>query len=142
LERVPQVFVKLLCYCETWAFLLAKFITGPVWWFYLFWIPDFLQREHSLALLHIGMPILVIYLIADAGSVTGGWLSSSFIRRGKTGNASRKLAMLICAVCAAPIVSVPKLASLWGAVFVIGLAAAAHQGFPAACSPCLRTCFR
>jgi MFS transporter, ACS family, hexuronate transporter len=119
----------LLAYRQTWALLLAKFITDPVWWFYLFWIPDFLQREHGLALLHIGMPILVIYLIADAGSVTGGWLSSSLIRRGKTVNASRKIAMLICAICAVPIVFVPKVASLWGAILLIGLAAAAHQGF-------------
>jgi ACS family hexuronate transporter-like MFS transporter len=120
---------KLLAHRQTWAFVLAKFITDPVWWFYLFWIPDFLQREHGLALLNIGMPILVIYLIADAGSVAGGWLSSFFIRSGKTVNASRKLAMLICAVCVVPIVFVPKVASLWGAVLVIGVAAAAHQGF-------------
>jgi ACS family hexuronate transporter-like MFS transporter len=120
---------KLLAHRQTWAFVLAKFITDPVWWFYLFWIPDFLQREHGLALLNIGMPILVIYLIADAGSVAGGWLSSFFIRKGKTVNASRKLAMLICAVCVVPIVFVPKVASMWGAVLVIGVAAAAHQGF-------------
>jgi ACS family hexuronate transporter-like MFS transporter len=122
-------WLKLLTHRQTWAFVLAKFITDPVWWFYLFWIPDFLQREHGLALLNIGMPILVIYLIADAGSVAGGWLSSFFIRIGKSVNASRKLAMLICAVCVLPIVFVPKVASLWGAVLVIGVAAAAHQGF-------------
>jgi ACS family hexuronate transporter-like MFS transporter len=122
-------WLKLLAHRQTWAFVLAKFVTDPVWWFYLFWIPDFLQREHGLALLNIGMPILVIYLIADAGSVAGGWLSSFFIRSGKTVNASRKLAMLICAVCVLPIVFVPKVASMWGAVLVIGVAAAAHQGF-------------
>jgi MFS transporter, ACS family, hexuronate transporter len=128
----PQIRVssfRLLAYRQTWAFVLAKFITDPVWWFYLFWIPDFLQREHGLALLNIGMPILVIYLIADAGSVAGGWLSSFFIRSGQTVNASRKFAMLICAVCVVPIVFVPKVASMWGAVLVIGVAAAAHQGF-------------
>jgi MFS transporter, ACS family, hexuronate transporter len=128
----PQVrvnWIKLLPHRQTWAFILGKFITDPVWWFYLFWIPDFLQREHGLALMNIGMPILVIYLIADAGSVAGGWLSSSFIRRGKTVNASRKLAMLICAVSVVPVVLVPKIASLWIAVLVIGVAAAAHQGF-------------
>jgi ACS family hexuronate transporter-like MFS transporter len=122
-------WLKLLAHRQTWAFVLAKFITDPVWWFYLFWIPDFLQRQHGLALLNIGMPILVIYLIADAGSVAGGWLSSFFIRIGKSVNASRKLAMLICAVCVLPIIFVPKVASLWGAVLVIGVAAAAHQGF-------------
>jgi MFS transporter, ACS family, hexuronate transporter len=128
----PQVTVrwlKLLAHRQTWAFVLGKLITDPVWWFYLFWVPDFLQREHGLALLQIGMPILVIYVIADAGSVAGGWLSSFFIRRGWSVNASRKLAMLICAISVVPIVFVPKVASLWVAVLAIGLAAAAHQGF-------------
>jgi MFS transporter, ACS family, hexuronate transporter len=135
-DRAPQTstkvsfsWFKLLAHRQTWAFILAKFITDPVWWFYLFWVPDFLQREHGLTLLHIGMPIVVIYLIADAGSVSGGWLSSSFIGRGRTVNASRKLAMLVCAVCVVPIVFAPKISSMWGAVLVIGLAAAAHQGF-------------
>jgi MFS transporter, ACS family, hexuronate transporter len=114
---------KLLGHRQTWAFVLAKFITDPIWWFYLFWIPDFLQRQHGLALLNIGMPILVIYLISDVGSVTGGWLSSYFIRSGKTVNASRKWAMLICAISVVPIVFVPRIASTWGAVLVIGMAA-------------------
>ena len=128
----PQIrasWFKLLAHRQTWAFILAKFITDPIWWFYLFWIPDFLQREHGLALLNIGMPILVIYLISDAGSVAGGWVSSSLIRHGRTVNASRKFAMLICSVCVVPIVFAPKIASMWGVVLVIGLAAAAHQGF-------------
>jgi ACS family hexuronate transporter-like MFS transporter len=128
----PQIRVswfKLLAHRQTWAFVLAKFITDPIWWFYLFWVPDFLQRQHGLALLNIGMPLLVIYLISDAGSVAGGWLSSFFIRHGRTVNASRKIAMLICAVCVMPIVFAPKIASMWGAVLVIGVAAAAHQGF-------------
>jgi ACS family hexuronate transporter-like MFS transporter len=128
----PQIkasWFKLLAHRQTWAFVLAKFITDPVWWFYLFWVPDFLQRQHGLALLSIGMPILVIYVLADAGSVAGGWLSSSLIHRGRTVNASRKIAMLVCAICVVPIVFTPRIASLWGAVLVIGLAAAAHQGF-------------
>jgi len=122
-------WIKLLGHRQTWAFTLGKFITDPIWWFYLFWIPDFLQREHGLNLLHIGMPILVIYLIADAGSVAGGWLSSFLIRRGRSVNASRKLAMLVCAVSVVPVMFVPKVASMWVAVLVIGVAAAAHQGF-------------
>jgi ACS family hexuronate transporter-like MFS transporter len=122
---------KLLAYRQTWAFVLGKFITDPIWWFYLFWIPDFLQREHGLALLQIGIPIMVIYVMADAGSVAGGWLSSAFIRRGRTVNRSRKFAMLICAISVVPIVTAPKVASMWGAVLLIGLAAAAHQGFSA-----------
>jgi MFS transporter, ACS family, hexuronate transporter len=128
----PQLRVSwfaLLAHRQVWAFVLGKFITDPVWWFYLFWIPDFLQREHGLAVLNIGMPILVIYLISDVGSVAGGWLSSSFIQSGKTVNASRKSTMLICALCVVPVVFVPNIASLWISVVVIGVAAAAHQGF-------------
>jgi MFS transporter, ACS family, hexuronate transporter len=128
----PQITIgwfKLLAHRQTWAIVLGKFITDPVWWFFLFWIPDFLQREHGLTLIQVGMPIVVIYLLADAGSVTGGWLSSFFIARGSSINASRKLAMLLCAVCVLPVVLAPRVASMWGAVFIIGLAAAAHQGF-------------
>jgi ACS family hexuronate transporter-like MFS transporter len=126
---IKIAWFKLLAHRQTWAFVFGKFITDPVWWFYLFWVPDFLQREHGLALLQIGMPLVVIYVIADAGSIAGGWLSSAFINRGWSVNASRKLAMLICAISVVPIVFVPKVASMWVAVLVIGLAAAAHQGF-------------
>jgi ACS family hexuronate transporter-like MFS transporter len=127
--KIP--WLRLLPHRQTWAFILAKFVTDPIWWFYLFWVPDFLQRQHGLALLQIGPPIVVIYLMADVGSIGGGWLSSSLIRRGKSVNAARKLAMLACAVSVLPIISAPRLASTWSAVFVIGLAAAAHQGFSA-----------
>ena len=127
--KIP--WLRLLPHRQTWAFILGKFVTDPIWWFYLFWVPDFLQRQHGLALLQIGPPIVVIYLMADVGSIGGGWLSSSLIRRGHSVNASRKFAMLACAVCVLPIVFAPRLASTWSAVFVIGLAAAAHQGFSA-----------
>ena len=100
-----------------------------MWWFYLFWVPGFLQARHGLALLQIGLPIVVIYLMADVGSVAGGWVSSSLIRRGHTVNFSRKMAMLICAIAVVPIVFAANVASTWSAVFLIGLAAAAHQGF-------------
>jgi len=129
MQKIP--WVRLLPHRQTWAFILGKFITDPIWWFYLFWFPDFLQRQHGLALLQIGPPIVVIYLMADVGSIGGGWLSSSLIRRGHSINASRKFAMLVCAISVLPIVFAPRLASTWSAVFVIGLAAAAHQGFSA-----------
>jgi ACS family hexuronate transporter-like MFS transporter len=101
----------------------------PIWWFYLFCIPDFLQRGHGLALLQIGLPIVVIYVMADGGSAADGWLSSFLIHGGKTVNAARKMAKLICAISVLPIVFVPQVASTWGAVFLLGLATAAHQGF-------------
>jgi len=122
-------WLKLLPHRQTWAFAAGKFIIDPIWWFYLFWIPDFLQRTHGLALLKIGPPIVAIYLIADGGSVAGGWFSSWLIRQGKSVNSARKIAMLVCAVCVVPITFAPKIVSLWGAVLLIGLAAGAHQGF-------------
>jgi MFS transporter, ACS family, hexuronate transporter len=124
-------WIKLLPHRQTWAFALGKFIIDPVWWFYLFWIPDFLQRKHGLALLQLGLPVLVIYVIADTGSVAGGWLSSSLIRHGWSVNTGRKLAMLVCALAVVPIIFAPKVESTWGAVLLLGLAAAAHQGFSA-----------
>jgi len=116
---------------QTWAFALGKFMTDPVWWLYLFWIPDFFSRTHGLSLGELGPPIVAIYLIADIGSVGGGWLSSSLIKRGWTVNASRKTAMLVCALAVVPIVFAPRVHSVWGAVALIGLAAAAHQGWSA-----------
>jgi MFS transporter, ACS family, hexuronate transporter len=133
----PQVppariaWALLLPHRQTWAFVVAKFLTDPIWWFYLFWIPDFLQRRHGLALMNIRLPIVVIYVMADVGSVAGGWLSSGLIHRGRSVNFARKIALLICAVCVVPIVFAYNMESLWGAVLLIGLAAAAHQGFSA-----------
>jgi ACS family hexuronate transporter-like MFS transporter len=123
------LWARLLPHRQTWAFAVGKFITDPIWWFYLFWIPDFLQRRHGLNLLHIGLPIVAIYVMADIGSVAGGWFSSMLIHRGKSVNFSRKMAFLICAICVTPIVFAPRVASLWGAVLLLGLATAAHQGF-------------
>jgi MFS transporter, ACS family, hexuronate transporter len=116
---------------QTWAIVVGKFMVDPIWWFYLFWVPDFLQRRHGLALAKIGVPIMVIYLIADVGSVAGGWLSSWLIERGKSVNVARKSAMLVCSLCVVPIIFAARIESLWGAVLLIGLAAAAHQGFSA-----------
>jgi len=122
-------WLELAAYRQTWAFATGKFLIDPIWWFYLFWIPDFLQRRHGLALLQIGLPIVVIYLMADGGSIAGGWFSSFLVHRGKSVNTSRKTAMLICGVSVVPIIFAPKVASTWAAVLLIGLAAAAHQGF-------------
>lgn len=127
--RVP--WLQLFRYRQTWAFAVGKFLTDPVWWLYLFWIPDFLNRTYGLDLKNLGPPLVAIYLAADVGSIGGGWLSSSLLRRGWPVNASRKIAMLVCAVAVVPIVFVAKVPSLWGAVAIVGLAAAAHQGWSA-----------
>jgi ACS family hexuronate transporter-like MFS transporter len=122
---------SLIALRQTWAFVAGKFLTDPVWWFYLFWVPGFLQTKHGLALTGIGIPVMVIYVISDVGSVAGGWLSSSLIKRGRTVNFSRKIAMLICAIGVIPVVFSYRVESTWSAVLLIGLAAACHQGFSA-----------
>jgi ACS family hexuronate transporter-like MFS transporter len=129
---LPRVkWIKIIPHRQTWAFVLGKFTTDPIWWFLLFWIPDFLQRNHGLKLSQLGLPIMVIYVMADVGSVAGGWLSSFMIHRGKSVNLARKSAMLICALSVMPIVFAYRIENLWGAVLLIGLAAASHQGFSA-----------
>src|SRR6202047_4886176 len=122
---------QLLPHRQMWAFAAGKFMIDPIWWFYLFWIPDYLQRTHGLHLTQIGLPILVIYVISDLGSIAGGWLSSSLIRRHFSINASRKWAMLISALCVVPVAAVFRVSGLWLATLLIGLAAAGHQGFSA-----------
>jgi MFS transporter, ACS family, hexuronate transporter len=124
-------WLDLASHRQTWAFVAGKFLIDPIWWFYLYWVPDFLQRSHGLALMQIGVPILVIYVISDVGSVVGGWFSSSLINRGKSVNFARKAAMLICALCVLPIMFAYRVENMWGAVLIIGLAAGGHQGFSA-----------
>ena len=99
----PVPWASLLRYRQTWAFAIGKFLTDPIWWLYLFWIPDFLNKNYGLNLKTIGLPIVVIYLVADVGSIGGGWLSSSLLKRGWSVNAARKTAMLLCAVAVVPI---------------------------------------
>ena len=115
----------------TWAYAVIQFLTSPVWWFYLFWLPDFLHRSHGLNLAMMGPPLVVIYLMTDAGSIAGGWLSSAFISRGMGVLKARKLAMLICAAFVVPIVFAPQVEGLWPAAFLVGLAASAHQAWAA-----------
>jgi ACS family hexuronate transporter-like MFS transporter len=127
--RVP--WLRLARHRETWAFAIGKFLTDPVWWFYLYWIPKFLHDNHGLTLSKLGPPLIVIYLVADVGSIGGGWLSSSLIKRGASVNRARKTAMLVCALCVTPIVFASRVSDLWTAVALVSLAAAAHQGWSA-----------
>jgi ACS family hexuronate transporter-like MFS transporter len=116
---------------ETWAIAGAKFLTDPVWWLYLFWIPDFLQKRHGLQLLQVGAPLVAIYLMSDVGSVLGGYVSSALMRRGVPVNRARKLTLLGAALCVLPIALAAQVSSLWVAVALVGLATAAHQAFSA-----------
>jgi MFS transporter, ACS family, hexuronate transporter len=124
-------WLSLLRHRQTWAYTLGMFMTGPVWWFYLYWTPDFLKRKHGVDLNAVFLPLLVIYLMADVGSIGGGGLSSWLIRRGYTVNVARKTAFLTCALCVVPVASVAWISNINLAVFLIGLAAAAHAGFSA-----------
>jgi ACS family hexuronate transporter-like MFS transporter len=127
--RIP--WARLLQHRQTWAFAVGKFLTDPIWWFYLFWLPDFFYKRFSLDLKHIGLPLMTVYIIADVGSVAGGWLSSRLIKRGWSVNAGRKTAMLLCAICVVPIIFAARVPNKWVAVVLVGLAAAAHQGWSA-----------
>jgi ACS family hexuronate transporter-like MFS transporter len=127
--RIP--WAKLIPHRQTWAFAIGKFMTDPIWWVYLFWLPDFLHKQHGLSLKQFGLPLATIYIIADVGSIGGGWLSSTLIKRGWSINRGRKTAMLVCALAVIPIVIAAKTSNLWVAVVLIGIAAAAHQGWSA-----------
>src|SRR6266851_1366989 len=130
-QPVRVSWLQLAGHREAWAFAIGKFITDPVWWFYLYWIPKFLNDRYGLTLSKLGPPLIVIYLFADVGSIGGGWLSSTLITRGASVNRARKTAMLVCALCVTPIVFVSRSSDLWITVGLISLAAAAHQGWSA-----------
>jgi ACS family hexuronate transporter-like MFS transporter len=122
---------RLIPHRQTWAFAIGKFMTDPIWWVYLFWLPAFFNTNYGLKITQIGLPLVVIYVAADVGSIGGGWLSSSLIKRGWTVNKSRKTAMLVCALAVVPIVFAAHAKSVWAAVGFVSLAAAAHQGWSA-----------
>jgi ACS family hexuronate transporter-like MFS transporter len=114
---------------QAWAFAIGKFLTDSMWWFYMTWFPKYLHKTYGLNLLQIGLPLVVIYLICDLGSIGGGWLSSWLIKRGVSVNWSRKTALLICALGVTPIFFAEKISGVWTAVLLLGLITAAHQGF-------------
>jgi ACS family hexuronate transporter-like MFS transporter len=128
---VKIAWLKLLRFRQTWAFAAGKLLTDSVWWFYLFWFPLFMADQFGVDLRTIGLPMITVYLLADVGSVGGGWLSSSLLKRGWTANAARKTAMFVCALFVLPVVMAPHVEGQWVAVWLIGTAAAAHQGFSA-----------
>jgi MFS transporter, ACS family, hexuronate transporter len=127
--KIP--WLELVPLRQTWAFAIGKFLTDPIWWFFLFWAPDFLFKTYGVSLATVGLPLFVIYQVATVGSIGGGWLSSFWIKRGWSVNASRKTAMLICAIAVVPVVFASRVSNLWLSVALIALAAAAHQGWSA-----------
>ncbi len=124
-------WVRLLPHRQTWAFVVAKFLTDSVWRWYLYLLPLFFSSQFGLDIRKFGPPFILIYTLADVGSIGGGWLSSRLISRGWSINAGRKTAMLLCALCVVPVVFVTQVQGMWTAVWLVGLAAAAHQGWSA-----------
>jgi ACS family hexuronate transporter-like MFS transporter len=114
---------------QTWAYITGRFMIDPFWWTFLFWLPDFFARRFDLNLADFGPPLVVAYLFADVGSVTGGWISSRLLARGASTNRARKTAFLCSALCVVPIAFATQAPSMWIAVVFIGLALAGHQGF-------------
>lgn len=121
----------LLSLRQAWAVGLGKFFTDPIWFVYLFWMPDFLSRNLKLDLKGMALPLFVIYSGASVGSIGGGWLSSALIHRGWAVNPSRKTAMLICALAVTPIMLAARTSNAWFAVCLVAVAAGAHQGWSA-----------
>ncbi len=133
-EEQPKVsWWKLLKFPQTWAFALSKFLTDPVWWFYLFWLPDFLKSQYGLQGTTVSLPVAVVFLISTVGSVFGGWLPLKFIQGGWSVFKARKTSMLFYALAVTPIVFAQILGSynMWIAVLVIGIATSAHQAWSA-----------
>jgi MFS transporter, ACS family, aldohexuronate transporter len=121
----------LLPHRQTWAFLIGKLMTDPVWFFMLFWLPKFFNSRYGLTAAQFAVPLIVIYNASAVGSIVGGWLPARFLQSGWNLNRSRKVAMAICAVAWLPMVFIGEIGSLWIAVTMISLAAAAHQGWSA-----------
>jgi ACS family hexuronate transporter-like MFS transporter len=128
-DAVP--WLSFFGYRQTWAFIFGKLMADPVWWFYLYWLPKFLDAKYGVKLAQVAAPIIAVYLIADVGSVGGGWLSSALIKRGWTVNRARKTTMLAMALLIVPTTLASRAPNMWTAVLIVGVAAAAHQAWSA-----------
>jgi ACS family hexuronate transporter-like MFS transporter len=128
---VKIAWLELLRRRQTWAYVVGMVLSSPIWWFYIYWIPDFLNKQYNVQLTQSSAPLVAIFLVADGGGIAGGWLSSMLIRRGWTVNAGRKVTLLICALCVVPVFFTPLADSLWISVALVALAASAHCGFAA-----------
>jgi ACS family hexuronate transporter-like MFS transporter len=128
-EKVP--WSKLLTYAGTWVYIAGGVLTNPAWWFYNNWVPSFLNSKFHASLFAVGLPLVLIYLLTDVGSIAGGWVSGKLIKGGMDVFPARKITLLICATCTVPVFLAPQTDSMWIAVVLIGIAMAAHQGFSA-----------
>ncbi len=132
-DGVKVSWFKLLGFRQTWAFVLGKFLTDPIWWFYIFWLPDFFESVYKIKLTAASWPVATVYIISTFGSVGGGWLPLYLIKKGWPVFKARKTSMFIYALFVLPIFFALVLGKIdmWLAVLVIGIAAAAHQAWSA-----------
>ena len=130
-REVKSSWRRLLRVRETWAYTAARFLIDPIWWMFLFWLPDFFARRYGLDLKNFGPPLVAVYAISDIGSIAGGWLSSKLIRVGFSVNRARKLTMLLASILVLPVMFAMYADNLWLAVAVVGAATAGHQAFSA-----------
>jgi MFS transporter, ACS family, aldohexuronate transporter len=130
-DRVAVPWLSLIRQRQTWAFIVGKLMADPIWWFYLFWFPKFLDTRYGVKLSQVMWPLVAVYLVADIGSIGGGWFSSAMIKRGYSVNRARKTAMLTMAVLIVPTSFAPHATNMWLAVALVAVAAAAHQGWSA-----------
>ncbi|MEJ0026253.1 MAG: MFS transporter [Rhizomicrobium sp.] len=130
-SHAPTPWIQLLRRRQTWAYMAGRFLIDPIWWTFLFWLPDFFDSRYHLNLKSYGPPLVAIYVLADLGSIAGGWGSSTLLGRGWNLNLSRKTAMLLCALVVVPVAFAANVGNIWLAVGLLGLACAGHQGFSA-----------
>jgi ACS family hexuronate transporter-like MFS transporter len=122
-------WMQLFKYKQTYAICLTRFISDWVWWFFLFWIPDFLSKTHGINIKEIVLPLIIIYGVSSIGGIGGGWLSSRFMQMGKSIDYARKTTILLCSLIVLPVMLVSQVQNLWIATILIAIAAAGHQGW-------------
>ena len=130
-ENAGVPWIRLLGFRQTWAVAAGKLLADPIWWFYLYWLPKFLDARYGIRLAQVALPLVVVYVVADVGSIGGGWLSGALIKRGWTVNRARKTALLAMALLIVPTALAPLAGSMWAAVAIVSVAAAAHQAWSA-----------
>jgi ACS family hexuronate transporter-like MFS transporter len=132
-DKEKVKWIKLLGFRQTWAFILGKFMTDPIWWFLLFWLPSFLTNEYGMTGTQVSLPLAVVYTMSAVGSIGGGWLSGYLIKKGWQVFKARKISMLVFAICVIPVLSAQAIGKInpWLAVLVIGIATSCHQGWSA-----------
>jgi ACS family hexuronate transporter-like MFS transporter len=129
-EKIERIgWSKIVTKREAWAFAIGKFLTDPVWFLMLFWLPKYFSSTYNVDLKVVLLPMIIMYLLSDVGSILGGWVSSKLIQQGHSVNFARKVTMLGAGCCVLPLLFVTGLENMWLAVVLIGIALAGHQAF-------------